>query len=202
MDYELKRDNRGRAYYLDYYFPKRMWNNCSEEDLEFTRNLLKYKDYTDRQIWADFTFELMEAAAIITNDSPGYIRQALLLAVPRSHPEKFNSMVKSIETIATLSKDGVARCDKPLVDAAELIIRTMPIGASHTRGLSTGKRHDIAAHINSMKLTSSDLSNDALYIVMDDITTTGDSLWACANILIMAGIRKDNIKFLTIGKTL
>ena len=205
MNFELKTDKRTGSYYLDYYIKSSLQSYYSEEELEFTKRLYKYKDYVgliNRDIWADFTIELMRGIAQIDEKAFWRFREIHLVAVPRSHPKKYSPMADSIKMIARLSKDGASGCKRPLIDKSDLIIRSKPIRESHKSGYYGAKRPDIPAHMASMSLTSEVSKNGVLYIIMDDIVTSGNSLWACANLLMVDGVPRDNIRFLAIGRTL
>ena len=77
MDFDLKKDKQTGAYYLDYYIKSSLQRHFPEEELEFTKRLYKYKDYTghsDRDVWADFTVELMKGVARIADEARGGMR--------------------------------------------------------------------------------------------------------------------------------
>ena len=190
---------------MDYYIKSSLQGYYSEEELEFTKRLYKYKDYrgrSDRDIWADFTIELMQGIGKIEEKVPLRLREFHLVAVPRSHPQKFNPMAESIKMIGKLSSDGTSGCKRPLIDKSDLIERTTPIREAHKSAYYGERRPDIPDHMASMRITSNVNTSGVLYIIMDDIVSSGSSLWACANLLMIDGVPKNNIRFLTIGRTL
>lgn len=206
MNFELKTDKQTGAYYLDYYIKSRLQSYYSEDELEFTKRLYKYKDYvglSNRDVWADFTIELMQGIVKIDEKIPFRFKEIHLVAVPRSHPGKYSPMADSIKMIAKLSKDGAAAgCKRPLIDKSDLIVRSTPIREAHKSAYYGGRRPDIPTHMASMSITSNVNTSGVLYIIMDDIVSSGNSLWACANLLMVAGVPKNNIRFLAIGRTL
>ena len=57
-------------------------------------------------------------------------------------------------------------------------------------------------HIDSMKCCEDNLSNeDTAYIILDDITTTGNTMKACNEILLNHGVNERNIYNIALGAT-
>lgn len=204
MKYRLKQDKYG-TYYLGDYIPSRRWSEFSDDDLSFTKNILIFKNYNggaNRKVWADFTIELMGAIAEILDDAPCWIKEVHMVAAPRSSADKHSAMADSIKMISRISEDGASGCKVPLTNKSGLIIRQYSIKSSHMSSYYGDRRPGIDDHIFSMHITEKVCKRNVLYLVMDDIITSGNTLMGCYNKLIMTGVDKRNIKFLTIGKTI
>ena len=53
-----------------------------------------------------------------------------------------------------------------------------------------------------MECIEDELSNENIaYVVLDDITTTGNSMRACNELLLQAGVKEENIYNIALGAT-
>lgn len=82
-------------------------------------------------------------------------------------------------------------------DASDLIQRTI----DKTKSTEGGSR-TIGAHLETLGLDHEIKDNDAdVYIVLDDITTTGSSLEAAKRLLVRNGVKAENIIKIAVAKT-
>jgi predicted amidophosphoribosyltransferase len=81
-----------------------------------------------------------------------------------------------------------------LVDATSCLVRHKP-----TERLSTGGDRSIQTHLNSIKVVDSELIDGKKVLSLDDVSTTGNSLKACKQLLESAGAK--TVKSFVLGKT-
>ena len=63
-------------------------------------------------------------------------------------------------------------------------------------------RASFEEHIDSIMCMRDNLSNENIaYIILDDITTTGNSMRACNEILLQSGVKMENIYNIALGAT-
>ena len=94
--------------------------------------------------------------------------------------------------IKVLSKE-ISRKMK-LVDATSCLIRHKTI-----EKLSTGGDRSIQTHLKSIQVVNKELIEGKNVLLLDDISTTGNSLKACKELLELAGVK--TIKSFVLGKT-
>lgn len=196
-------DNMTGTYFLDYYIRKDDWADLPESNTAFSRNLLDFKNNANEKVWASYTVDLMKALAYISERQLRRVDSVYMVTVPSSDPLKQVTMKKTVKELAKMSADGTielfTHCAKQFLDDSNLIMRIKPIKTAH---LSGRNRPGVVDHINSMALQiRSDYSKDAGYVIMDDIVTRGTQMQACYMLLRRAGINKENIARLAIGKT-
>ncbi|GIO35748.1 hypothetical protein J41TS12_06090 [Paenibacillus antibioticophila] len=80
------------------------------------------------------------------------------------------------------------------IDATSCLIRKYMIDK-----LANGGNRQIEVHMRSIGITNSQLVKNQKVIVLDDVTTTGNSLLACQKILLSAGASK--VKLIALGQT-
>lgn len=206
MKYELQHDHNTDTFFLDFYIPKSLWEQYPYKVTAFSRGLLDFKNTTKGPLWSDYTIELLCAVSKLVNDTPSGIKSAYLACVPSSDPDGRTTMINSIKMITDLYVDGTAAaftdCKKPLIDASGLFIRTKQIRSSHMCAVRGEPRPTIAEHLDTLSIRPGYYPQDALFIIMDDIVTRGNSLWACRKLLLDAGIYKSSIRLLAFGKTI
>lgn len=79
-------------------------------------------------------------------------------------------------------------------DATDCIIRTKTVPK-----LSKGGGREIQVHLDSLKIINPEKVRGRAYLIIDDVTTTGNSLEACKRLFIEAGAAK--VRALVLGKT-
>ena len=83
---------------------------------------------------------------------------------------------------------------KGKVDGSSCLVRHTSIDK-----LATGGNRNIDVHLNSVKVENNAIIYDKYVILLDDITTSGNSLKACKQLLLEAGAK--GVQCLAIGKT-
>lgn len=85
-------------------------------------------------------------------------------------------------------------CEFGFYDYAGILERTF-----HIQKLSSGGDRSIENHLRTIKVVNEDLVKNKNIIILDDVTTTGNSLIACKRILRSAGANQ--VVCLALGKT-
>ena len=80
------------------------------------------------------------------------------------------------------------------IDAATCLVRQKRI-----RSLAMGGRREISIHLGSITVTSPQLIRCRGVLLLDDVTTTGNSLTACRQLLMEAGAAR--VRCVALGKT-
>ena len=88
----------------------------------------------------------------------------------------------------------VANNDADRVDATSCLVR-----ARHFDKLAHGGDRSIDVHLKSIVVVHEELIEDEEVLVLDDVTTSGNSLEACKQLLLQAGARR--VQKLALGKT-
>jgi predicted amidophosphoribosyltransferase len=166
-------------YYLGDYHP---WRNRQNPRFDaYSRRVLDLKDRepTPRQ-----------AAAIeyFVEEIAKYIGSTFaVVAVPSHKPGVTDSGV--IQLAQTL-----ARTYENITDATGCLIRTEEIDK-----LSTGGVRSIEVHLNSMGVRHAHLIRNRDVLVLDDVSTSGNSLKASELLLKNAGVR--SVTLMAVGRT-
>lgn len=108
-----------------------------------------------------------------------------IAVVPSSDPEA------SMSGIHELAKALVA---KGRVDATECLVRIEKI-----EKLATGGSRSIDGHLKSVRVDHSELIQGREVLLLDDVTTSGNSLNACRQLLLKAGAKR--VKCMALGRT-
>lgn len=83
------------------------------------------------------------------------------------------------------------------LDATDLIQRTVDKVKS-----TEGGERTVRAHLGTLGLSSGLNESVEVYIILDDITTSGSSLEAAKRLLMRNGVEADNIIKIAVGKTM
>ena len=196
---------RNDVYYLYKYVPVKKLNSASDDEIEIRERILTFKDGDDETVISSFTNELMEAISLISKTKIRVnIKKIVLVCVPSSKvSNRYKStMRKSINIIEKLYKSGIAEhnfgCNKVIINQKDLLKRIADVPTAH---LGEG-RANCHEHVNSIECDGECLcDDDTVYIILDDITTSGASMKAAKQILINNNVKKDNIFALTLGST-
>ena len=191
-------------YYIDNYIPKDIIEKYDKEEINFTHRIWDYKDDEGHSIEL-FTRDLMEYLSVICNrEIDSDVDKLVLISVPSSKVKRFkkSSMRKSIDIIEETYNSGELKsefnCDKEIINYKDLLKRVKDVPTAH---LGEG-RASCEEHIDSIKCMKDNLSNENIaYIVLDDVTTTGDSMRACNEHLLEAGVKDANIYNIALGAT-
>lgn len=195
------------VYYLFDYFPDKKTEN---------KEILAYKNY-DKEFpnrnleeFNFFTIKLKEAISKLSNDIiDSKINRIALIAVPSSTIERNESatMKESINAIENWYDDGKRQsdfdCKKEIINCGDLLKRVSDVSTSHLSKTSSKERPSYLQHINSIGCETKDVlkMEDAVFIIMDDISTRGTIMNACEDILVENGAKKENIFKFAIYKT-
>ena len=166
--------------YLHPYYPTRFveHSGVSESIIEFKQG---YQIPIDR-----FTNEMKEALIQLSNNDRSKFEGRCLVVVP-SHTEGKWSQ--------SLQKMAKKLCQElNMTDCSQALERVK----EHEK-LATGGDRSIESHISTMKVNTKYNIKGKKVIVLDDVTTSGNSLLASARILKDAGA--DRVSAIAIGKT-
>ena len=167
----------------------------------------KYKKNDDEAI-DRFTKELMCAISWISNYKIGDdIERICLVSVPSSTYKRYidSPIRKSIDIIEKWYKCGKAEvefgCSKEIINGGFLLYRFKDLYPSHK--VRPSQRPTYNDHINSIKIVDKNQYlklDNAVFIIIDDISTKKETITACFDIL-KEEIPEDNIIKIVIGKT-
>jgi predicted amidophosphoribosyltransferase len=175
MANSLKEDENGICYIAEYK-PYRMKDGTRNPDFNrFSGKVLDLKANKAEAI--KYFYDIL--IEHITQD-----KNTLIVIVPSHDPETPSSGMLRLGK--RLSQQGF--------DATNSLLRIKKIDK-----LTQGGTRSIAIHLKSIELNNADMIKDKNIILLDDVTTTGNSLLACKNILQKAGPK--NITMIAIGKT-
>ena len=163
--------------------------------VEIDQKLIDYKYENSHTEF--FTDKLLEAIKLITI---GYFKDKngiALLAVPPSKMEKDPQTKKSIDLIEEWCKEGEDGIDFKFYNKSKFLIRTKDVESS-----KEGNR-DIKKHENSIECDKKDdMPSNIGAIILDDITTSGNTMYVCKNKLIGYGLDEEAIIPLAIARTI
>ena len=191
------------VYYLDDYIPKDKLDYYNKEQVDYSKKLLGYKNDKDDYSVSLFTRELMEFISHISSSKFDNKTKLALIAVPSSKVHKTKSSIKkSIDLIEGWYGSGdlksIFNCEKEILNYKDLLKRVKDVPTAH---LGEG-RASCDEHIDSIECMQYDLSDgDIVYLILDDITTTGDTMRACNEILLQNGADAENILNIALGAT-
>lgn len=183
-------------YSLYLYYPT-AYQNCGwvlrEKDQRISEEILKYKNGVESTV-RKFTDELYDAVLSIIGNlfSSGPV---WLIAVPSSQASKKPQAAKSVTDIAFRYCDE--HTDRWVLDKTAHLYRKTSIMSAHL----SNKRPSIQTQKETMLFDVEYVHKDVSIILIDDVVTVGTTMTACRELLMDAGVSKDNIKGLTIGKT-
>lgn len=144
-----------------------------------------------------FSKKLLESIKIISavyfKDKNGVV----LVAVPPSEKGKDPQTKKSIEMIKEWGEEGKYDIDFKVYDKSKFLIRTQDVESS-----KTGNR-SIEKHDKSIECDENDnLPTNIGVIILDDVTTSGNTMYVCKNKLIEYGLDEEDVIPLAIARTL
>lgn len=186
------------------YIPKRKWVECKHLDkaIEFSKKLLDYKSYSIFELQNKYAFDdvnkvfFYQLSEIIQKirDAFGNDVNIVLCACPSSKPDKKNTVQLSITEYANINKT--------VIDANDLLVKVRPTEPAHISG-----ERDFATLRNSIKLNEQKYTKDFfnrrnVFVICDDIYTTGTTMKACRWHLEPKQVINDSIFECTIAETL
>lgn len=170
-------------------------SNNVEECVKLNEDLIKYKNHN--KYVKKFTEHLFESIEKIHNIYFNGKDGAALLTVPPSRKNKTPQTKKSIDLIKKWEENGQIELDFEIHNYYDLLIRHKSVPSSK-EGDRTIKKHKDSIKFNEEK----DVSDSNIgFIILDDITTSGNSMYACRDILIENGIENKDIISLAIART-
>ena len=192
----LKISDRNVYYIYDYISNKNISNSDSDL-LQMRERILEYKNHDFDQVEL-FTKDLMDAILylednIIHND----VKDIYMIPVPCSKVDKQNVVKKSINIIERWVNQEKSNSKQNLINYNELLKRKYDVKSSHLGNHLTKKEQ-----IDSISCSKQLSNENSVYLLLDDITTTGTIMSACEEILINNGAKSDEIYKLVVGKTL
>ena len=159
---------------LGSYHPRRGGANPRFD--EFSESILCLKDGPTAAKYAEtldnFALSVREELAAA---HPQVWRSLAVAVVPSHDPERIDSGIRTLaQSIA----------DEDRMDATGSLVRQKKV-----RKQATGGTRDIDHHLQSIQVENSALPSGRIVLVIDDVTTTGNSLLACRKLLTSAGVR-------------
>lgn len=188
------------AYMYDYY-KEEIQENLSLGILGYKefgqkQGTWKYDSTINRQEFYDkFTHDLFNLVSKIVYHRFDGKAQVTLISVPRSDSKKFNTISKSIEQIVAWANKGYFYDSSiKLIDGSDILERTTAVEPAKQGDRSVEK------HIKSITVKQRFTKDDAI-ILLDDITTTGNTIAACKELLTQNGANAQNIVCAVLAQT-
>lgn len=181
----------------EYYINKKIdLSEYVEECFKIDDKLIKYK-YHNKHI-PFFTRSLFKG---IKNIYKVYFKDkdgVALIPVPPSTKDEDPQTKKSIVAIKKGKEEGKYKYDFEILDYSDLLIRNKSVKSS-----SKGGGRSLEKHYNSIIFNKDKKLSDMKlgYILLDDVTTSGNIMYACRDILINNGFENKDIISLTIART-
>lgn len=172
----------GDVFYLCHYVPERNWDNLF--DLRLKTFLLRFKDKEDDAIQYVVDYLIEHLAGHCT-----------LIAVPsHSFPGTNSACHKVIHRVVS-----VIGKERDIVDGSIFLIRTNEIQSAHLGG-----DRDIDVHLNSISLLpcAEEKLKGRNVLLLDDVTTSGNSFKACIKIIADNVQEVKNVFCFAVGKTI
>ena len=196
---------RNDVYYLYKYIPPEKMKDYTQDEIDVTEKIWGYKDADDEYLISLFTKEIMEAVTLLVNKKvDDEIKKIALVSVPSSKVENrySSTMRKTLNIIETWNKSGITEqnfgCEKEIINCKDVLTRVVDVPTAH---LGEG-RANCKEHVKSIECNVNQLpDDDAIFIILDDVTTSGETMKACKQILIENDIEEENIYTLAIGAT-
>ena len=166
-----------------------------EETMELNEELIKYKN--QNKYIKKFTDPLLKS---IINIYRNYFKDkegVVLLTVPPSRKNKTPQTKKSIDLIKKWEEEEKFEYDFKIYNYYDLLIRYKSVPSSK-EGDRTIKKHKNSIKFNEEKVLP---DTNMGFIILDDITTSGNSMYVCREILIENGVENKDIISLAIART-
>lgn len=128
--------------------------------------VLRLKNYAD-SIALEYFFDRV---------NPQLEKGIPVVAVPSSTAEKTNSGIMKLAKM--LSRPGCGR-----IDATSCLVRKISVKPNHMGG-----ERSLTKHLNSIEVVNQHLIQEQIVILLDDVCTSGNTLAACTQLLMEAGV--------------
>ena len=185
------------VYYLYDYIPKRLFPSYSEEAVNVTKSIWNYKNCEINEL-KKYSNELLSAIIELCLDTTA--EKIALVAIPPSKVNKSAAMRMTIWNICLWSQNGDIKREfsfqKPFLDFSKLLMRNESVPASHE-----GRRIGAEEQSETISCCAKKLDDDLLYVLLDDVTTTGTIMGVSEEKLITSGVSEDHIIKLALAKT-
>ena len=171
------------VYYIYDYIPEYKWDNYKSEDTEISQRLLRYKREDKKYAWNFFTNTLKKAIIEFSNNElDDNVNEIMLVAVPPSKVNKYSPIRLSISKIVDNDEIKSSLNNVNINDGGELLIRSKDVPTSHKERRAEYFEHVLSIDFNEN--LAENFTEDAVYIILDDITTTGLIMNVCRDTLI------------------
>ncbi len=168
MEFQKTEDN---IYYIHTYYPVRY-----EEHKGVSEELLRFKNGNQSSI-TRFSADLIIALFDLTKGNVSMLKGVPLALVPSHSANHWSSSLENVaDTLC--SQFGMANYSKAIMRVKD-----------HEK-LAYGGDRSIDSHMKTLSIDTNFPLQGKTIFVMDDITTTGHSLRACADVLYNAGAIK------------
>ncbi len=162
-----------------------------------TYAILDYKNMRE-PAFSKATQELIPVIVEMVNESK--FGNAILVPVPTSQVGHIPATSESIRIITSKNlHDAGLTAEKAVYSGRGLLQRIKDVPKAHLQ--KSDERATVDVHVESMKCGRDILPDDCLYVLMDDIVTSGTQLRACKQVLMGCGISYENIVAVTVGET-
>lgn len=173
------------------YIPKRDWQSLSLEkqyidSIKFSKDLIDYKNYHENRYYSkyinvfknmnDIIFEALDNLIAKIRQNFPEDTNIILCTCPSSVPGKANSLQFSINEYSTTH-------DNKIINCGDLLIRTKEISPSHLATDRSISNHLESIAINEQKYDKEFFNKNNIFIICDDIYTTGSTMNACKQII-------------------
>jgi len=175
---KVHKDDNG-FYFFDYYHT--YWKNGIKNPKfdDFSNMILNYKKDEHRAIM--YFYNILDQ--VIKNDA-----KYVVLCVPSHEANKVTSNNKII--------DMLCKNKSNLVNGSHCLVRYKTV-----EKLSSGGRREENVHLQSIKLIDEQLLRNQSILIIDDVTTTGNSIKACQRIVELNVASVKTVVCLAFGKT-
>ena len=184
------------------YVPKRDWDILAKEAV-FSKQLLRYKDYATYRYNMENLRAFNEINKIMFKKLSEMIQEirktygssvnVILCACPSSSPEKISTVRLSIAEFVKTHQSAL--------DCSDLLVRTQQIEPAHLSSDRSIDKHKRTIAINTNKYGPEFFNRKNIYIICDDIYTTGNTIKACRQYLLAKQTIPNSIYIYTIAET-
>ena len=193
------------VYYLNNYIRKDEWSKANLDDVKVSKEILNYKNGVP-DIVSKYTDRIIKFIEFFANYGlEKNIDKIFLVPIPSSTKKRDenSSMKKSIDIIENKYENRLLNfnggCERQIIGCNNLLIRSEDIIPAHL----SNNRPGYGDHIRTISFNKSagiDF-DESIFLLLDDITTSGIIMDACEDILIRNGIEKNKIYKFAIAKT-
>lgn len=170
------------GFYLEMYYPKRFWENMTDDAIEFSERILALKDNSARAV--DYFYNQVEPL----------LASGFTVTVVPSHTANLNPCALLPRCVTLLASRLAVTAGKERVDGTSCLVRHTTV-----EKLAYGGCRDIEIHTNSIRVENVKHIQGRDVLLLDDVETTGNSCVACMTLLKSAGAR--SVKSIALAKT-